>query len=217
MQPTTNDILSWNGTKGVYINPPPTDNRLQFLARKWNADTLSNIPAIPIAVSNTYIGLAPAGEAVTITNYDILTTVPTLGGLNGVTGIWTVPTTGWYLNKISINIRANNTLSNNGVETGDFGTGCMQFAILPPTATLTQCLLFRREMTVLGAGSTAGMSSTSVGRTGFINITEEGIHYLTEGATYVFKILNNTQLAYTPEIVAGGPHQVMYWQVIKLD
>lgn len=218
MQPVSGDILSWNGTKGTYITPPPTGDRLLFIARKYNLDTLTNIPSIPIAISNVYIGLPPCGEAVTLTNFSVtgltIGSSPTLTGFDAVNGIWTVPTTGYYLSKIITAMTANNAPSDDAVNTGDFGNGSMQFAV-SAVGTLGR-MLWKKENTVLGAGGVAGMSSTAVGRTGFINFSHQDINYLTAGAQYNFRILNNTQLAYTPEPV-GNQHQAIYWYVTKLD
>lgn len=219
-QPVTTDILTWNGTKGVYSTAPPTDNRLMFTARKYNLDSATNLPAIPIAISNTYIGLAPCGDAVTLVNWNVskfvVGSTPTLTGMNGTTGLWTVPTTGFYIVRMSAFMRANNGTSNNDIDTGDFGTGYMSYAILGTPSPYTECLLYNKQITVLGSGSTPGMTSTSVGRTAFINFKETQILYLTAGGNFEFKILNNTQLAYTPEPV-GNVHQSVAWLVIKLD
>lgn len=219
-QPVTGDFLTWNGTKGEYSTPPPTDNRLTFFARKYNVDSATNIPTIPIAVTNTYIGLAPCAEAVTLQNWNVsklaIGSTPTLTGMDGTTGIWTVPSTGYYLMRMLVFIRANNASTDEGINTGDFGDGSMSFAILGVGVDFTQCAIFNKQQTVLGAGSTPGMSSTSVGRTSFINFSQTEVFYLTSGAQYEFKILNNTELEYTPEPV-GTVHQSIGWQVIKMD
>lgn len=216
-QPVANDLLIWNGTKGVYGTPPPTDNRLLFIARKYNVDTATNIPAIPIAINNIYIGLPPAGEAVTFLNYSVtgktIGSSPTLTGMDASSGVWTVPTSGYYYMEMIVSIWANNDPSDNAIETGDFGTGSMQFGIFTSAGGR---YMFKKEVTVLGAGGVAGMSSTAVGRTGFINFIESRVCYITAGVALSYKVLNNTQLAYTPEPV-GNQHQAVYWLVIKLD
>jgi len=219
-QPVTGDLLTWNGTQGEYSTPPPTDNRLMFTARKYNVDSATNIPTIPIAVTNTYLGLAPCAEAVTLQDWNVsrllVGSTPTLTGMDGATGIWTVPTTGFYIVRMAVFIRANNALTDDGINTGDFGNGYMSFGILGPAAAYTECLMFNKQITVLGAGSTPGMSSTSVGRTAFINFKDTQVYYLTAGAQYEFKVLNNTELEYTPEPV-GNVHQGISWQVVKMD
>ncbi len=219
-QPTLGDFLTWNGTQGKYSTAPPTDNRLMFTARKFNLDSLTNIPTIPIAVTNTYLGIAPCAEAVTLDNWNvsklIVGSTPTLTGMDGTTGIWTVPSTGYYIMRMTVFIRANNSPNDEGINTGDFGNGYMSFGILGVGVAYTECAIFNKQITVLGSGSTPGMSSTSVGRTAFINFKETQVYYLTAGAQYEFKILNNTELEYTPEAV-GNVHQNIVWQVIKMD